>query len=60
MRPLQLRQLALNAIGAELVEQIKLPLARGFGAPVGQVYDYALLNSVDRRMRFVDEAGEAF
>jgi hypothetical protein len=57
---LQLGKLALDADGAEPVEQIKLPLARGLGSPVGQVHDHALLNPIDRRMRFVDEPGEPF
>ena len=59
-RLFQLRQMPLDAVGANLVEQIKLPQARGLGAPVGQVHDHALLDPIDRRMRFVDEAGEAF
>ncbi len=56
----ELPDLGRNPVGAEIGEQIDLRLPRGRGAVIGEVDDCALVAALDRRMRVIDEAGEAF
>ena len=57
---LQLRELPHDPVGPELAEKIELSPPRRFRAPIGQIDDHALLDSVDRGVRLVDEAPQAF
>ena len=46
----ELGKLAENFVWAQVGEQIKLPLARGFGAVIRKVDDHALIRALDGRM----------
>jgi hypothetical protein len=52
--------MACYPIRAEGLQNIKLGLARGCGAAIGQVDDLALLGAVCRRMRLFDKALQPF
>jgi hypothetical protein len=56
----QFRELPLDPIWSDIAEKVELPPPRGFRAPIGQVDDHALLDSIDRGVRFVDEAAQTF
>ena len=56
----ELGKLAEDFIRAEVGEQIKLPLARGFGAVIREIDDHALIRAFDGRMRLVHEALQTF
>lgn len=58
--PLQPGKLPLDPIGSELCENGDLALAGGLRTPIGQVDDHALFDAIDRGMRLVDEALQAF
>ena len=49
-----------NTIRPERVKQVKLGVARAFGAMIRQVDDLALDRSIDRTMGLVDKAAQAF
>lgn len=57
---LQGGEFSKDAIRPKILEQVKLSLARGLGAPVGQVDDLALVGAFDGRMRLVDETLQTF
>jgi hypothetical protein len=56
----ELGQLAQDFIRAEVGEEIKLPLARGFGAAIREIDDHALISAFDGRMGLVHEALQTF
>ena len=56
---LQFGKLPLDPIGPELTKDVELPPSRGFRTMIGEIDDHALIDAVDRRVRFVDEAAQA-
>ena len=49
-------KLPFDPIWSELAEDVELSPPRGFRAPIGQIDDHALFDTVDRSVRLVDEA----
>jgi hypothetical protein len=49
-------KLPFDPIWSELAEDVELSTPRGFGAPIGQIDDHALFDTVDRSVRLLDEA----
>jgi hypothetical protein len=58
--PVQFGKLADNAVGPEFGKDIELSPARGFCATIREIDDHALIDTIDRKMRFVNEAPQAF
>ena len=56
----ELGELPLDAVRSEFAENVELSPPRGLRTPIGQVDDHALLDAVDRGVRFVDEAPQTF
>ena len=56
----QFGKLPLNSVGAQFAENVELPLSRGVRPPIREIDDHTLVDTVDGRMRFVDEAPKAF
>ena len=52
-------ELARQAVGTERIQKLELGPAGGVGAAVGEVDDLALMDSVDRLVRLLDEALQA-
>ena len=46
--------------GAERIQKLELGPAGGVGAPIREVDDFALMDSVDRLVRLLDETPQAF
>ena len=57
---LQFRELPLDPVWSDIAENVELSPPRGFRTPIGQVDDHALFDSIDRGVRFVDEAPQTF
>jgi hypothetical protein len=58
--PVKPGELAPDPVRSEFTKNIELPLARSFSAPIGQVDDLTLFDAIDRGMRRVHEALQAF
>ena len=58
--PSSLASSPLDPVRSELAKNIELSLSRGLRAPIGQVHDHALLDAVDRGVRRIHEALQAF